>query len=402
MGGGIYGGMGGMYGGGMFGPGMYGGGMYGGMGGMYGGAAMYPGAYAPAQPPGGIGAIPPTSPTVTSPGGSTAVTGDLTGSYLGAAAAGMGAAGGQRVPRIVPNPFDNTLLIQATPQEWEQLSRLLEQLDIPPRQILVEARIYEVSLTGAFASGVSTFFRRRGAEPATSPEPGAFTKNIFAAAGGGGLSLSAATLVGQSRELLAILTALEDTRKSKVISAPTLIATDSIPATLNVGVEVPTLSAQGVTSGVQQGGSSIFANTVQNRNTGVTLNVMARVNSSGVVTLVINQEVSAPQAPAADAAIQSPSFSKRNVQTQITLQDGDTVAIGGIIQETDVSSSSGIPVLHRLPVVGGVFGAKSVSKARTELVIFLTPRVIYDTVELTEASDELAGRLKRIQKMIKE
>jgi general secretion pathway protein D len=153
---------------------------------------------------------------------------------------------------------------------------------------------------------------------------------------------------------------------------------------------------------VQQAGDSVFTNTVQNRNTGVTLNIIARVNSSGILTLVVNQEVSAPQAPAAESAIQSPSFTKRNVQTQVTVQDGDTIAIGGIIQETDTSSSSGIPVLHRLPVLGGVFGSKSVTKQRTEMVIFLTPRVIYDTNELTDASDELAGRLKRVQKIMKD
>jgi general secretion pathway protein D len=428
--GGMGGGMGGMYG--MGGMGMGGMGMGGmgmgmpGMGGMYGmggmGMGMYPGmspyTSAMGMYPGyntmastpsaaaaaaGVGALPPASPAVPTPAGSPAVTGDLTGSYLGMAGVpGAFGAPGQRIPRIVPNPFDNTLLIQATPQEWEQISRLLSQLDIPPRQVLIEAKIYEVTLSGAFASGVTAYFQRRGAGGADSPQPGAFTKNILAGWSGGGIALTASTLVGQSRELLAFLTALEDTRRSKIISAPSVIATDSIPAILNVGIEVPTLSSQAVVPGVQQAGDSVFTNTVQNRNTGVTLNIIARVNSSGILTLVVNQEVSAPQAPAAESAIQSPSFTKRNVQTQVTVQDGDTIAIGGIIQETDTSSSSGIPVLHRLPVLGGVFGSKSVTKQRTEMVIFLTPRVIYDTNELTDASDELAGRLKRVQKIMKD
>jgi general secretion pathway protein D len=129
---------------------------------------------------------------------------------------------------------------------------------------------------------------------------------------------------------------------------------------------------------------------------------MARVNPSGIVTLFINQEVSAPQAPAASASIQSPSFSKRSVQTQVTVQDGDTIAIAGIINESDTWSSNGIPFLHRIPVIGAAFGNRSVSKERTELVIFMTPRVIYDTNEITEASDELKSGLKRLQKMIRE
>ena len=118
--------------------------------------------------------------------------------------------------------------------------------------------------------------------------------------------------------------------------------------------------------------------------------------------MMINQEVSAAEAPSASAAIQSPSINKKNVSTQVTVQDGDTIAIGGVIQETNLNSSSGIPGLHRLPVVGGLFGSKSSSKQRTELVIFLTPRVIYDTNQVTEASEELKDRMKKLQKMMKE
>jgi general secretion pathway protein D len=215
-----------------------------------------------------------------------------------------------------------------------------------------------------------------------------------------GLTLTTGTIVGKSRQLLAAVSALEDNRKGKIISAPTVIATDSIPATITVGTEVPTLSSSSV-SPVQSNGSSVFANTVQNRQSGVTLAVVARVNPSGIVTLLINQEVSAPVAPAASAAIQSPSFSRRNVTTQVTVQDGDTIAIGGIIQETDTLTSAGIPILNRLPVLGFAFGAKSVNKERTELVVFMTPRVIYDTNEITEASDELKSNMNRIQKMMK-
>jgi general secretion pathway protein D len=117
--------------------------------------------------------------------------------------------------------------------------------------------------------------------------------------------------------------------------------------------------------------------------------------------MVINQEVSAP-IPPAPGSIQSPSFSKRNVQTQVTVQDNDTVAIGGIIQETDTSSSGGIPGLHRIPILGAAFGSKSSTKARTELIVFLTPRVIYDTNQIAEATEELRSRLKRLEKLIKE
>jgi general secretion pathway protein D len=129
---------------------------------------------------------------------------------------------------------------------------------------------------------------------------------------------------------------------------------------------------------------------------------MARVNSSGIVTMIVNQNVSSPQAPAASSAIQSPSFSNRSFQTQITVQDGDTVAIGGIILESNLQSSAGVPFLHRLPGIGAAFGAKSYSKSRTELVVFLTPRVIYDTNQMVDATDEIRSGMKRINKIVKD
>jgi general secretion pathway protein D len=400
-------GMGGMYGGGMGMGGMYGGGM--GMGGMYGGAMGMPGmGYGyPAQlgaysmmttPPvyGASGVIPPGASaaaplTSTTPGSAAALGADQTGTYLGPG----GVPQNLKIPRVVPNPFDNTLLIQGTPTEYDQIVRLLEKLDVPPRQVLIEARIYEVSLGGALASGVQAFLQKRTAGRENN------RGLLEAVLDNGGVALSTAGLVGKTKELLLFLSAQEEQRKAKVVSAPSVIATDSIPALVNVGQEVPTLSASSSTP-IQSGGSSVFANTITNRNSGVTLQIMARVIPSGIVTLMINQEVSSPVAPPATSAIQSPSFSKRNVSTQVTVQDGDTIAIAGIIQESDTASTSGIPFLHKLPGVGALFGNRNYSKERTELVVFMTPRVIYDTNEMTEASEELKGKLRRLQRMIKE
>jgi general secretion pathway protein D len=384
--------------------------MMGGMGGMFGGANVgfmnpmgympqmgnaYPGAgmagflgpgqFAPQLPL--TGGAPTTGAAGTAGGAATA---DQTGQYL------TGGAGGfQRIPRVIPNPIDNTLLIQATSQEYQQILKLLREVDIPPRQVLIDARIYEVSLTGAFSSGVAAFLQKRGAGGAQNPG-----RDLLASLNGGAVNLSAGMLVGQSRELLGFLQLQENESRARVISAPSVIATDSLPASINVGLEVPTLASQAVT-GVQQGGSSLFANTIQNRSTGVTLNITARVNPSGIVTLMINQDVSAPQAPPV-GSIQSPSFSRRSINTQVTLQDGDTIAIGGIINESNSMSTAGIPVLHRLPIVGSAFGGRSYSRERTELIIFMTPRVIYDTNMIVEASDEIRSRLRMLNKYVKE
>jgi len=334
--------------------------------------------------------------TGTQAGAAAGASGDQTGTYLSPSGTGTS---NYRGPRIIPNPFDNTLLVQSTPEEWEQISRLLQQLDVPPRQILVEAKIIEVTLTGDLQYGVQSYLQAKG-----GAVPGGFTGpgqagGFLGSALSAGLNLTGGFLVGHSRELLAALTALEGTGKVKTINEPSLIATDSIPAVMNVGTTVPTLSST-VASGVQTGGNTLFANNISNVSTGVTLVVNARVNSSGIVTMLIDQQVSAPGASSSDIA--SPTFSNRSFQTQITVQDGDTIGIGGVIQESYQETSNGIPVLHRIPILGAAFGAKTRNTSRTELIAFFTPHVIYDTTSLAEATDDLKAGLKHMKKELKE
>lgn len=394
--GGAFGGYGGgAYGGGAYGGGGYGGGGYGGM--MGGGYGSFPMAspYAGGMPTQTFSPAASAAAGVAAQGASGTLPADQTGSYLSGPSTAM--QGYAVHPRVVPNPMDNSLLILATAEEYEGITRMLKELDIPPRQVLIEAKIYEVTLTGAFQFGVDYYLRQQGA---TGPGPNPGTLKPLASLVAGAGSLTSGLLVGQSRELLAVLTAQETTGKTKVISAPSIIATDSIPASINVGQEVPTLSAQAVTGAIS-GGNSLFANTITNRSTGVTLGITARVNPSGVVTLVINQEVSAPQAPQI-GAIQSPSFSQRRVQTQVTLQDGDTIAIGGIIAETGSESVAGIPWLSRIPYAQYLFGTKSTNRSRSELVVFMTPRVVYDTNAMVEASDEIITKFRKLQKMFRD
>jgi general secretion pathway protein D len=196
-----------------------------------------------------------------------------------------------------------------------------------------------------------------------------------------------------------VLTAAEDNRLTKVIAAPSVLATDSIPASITVGTEVPILTSQAA-SAVQQGGTSQFAQTIQNRQAGTNLQITARVTPSGIVTLVIDQDFSTPQAPAS-GGIQSPSFNNRSISTQITIRDGDTIAFGGIIQENELESSGGVPYLHRIPVLGAAFGSKTRTKTRSELVVFLTPRVVYDTNQMLDASDELKRKMERVLRLMR-
>jgi general secretion pathway protein D len=397
-GGGLGGGFGGGGGGGAFGGSAFGGSAYGGS--QYGGAQQYGGAYnnqyANTQPQ-----TPQANPfnqsaIANAAGAGTATAADQTGTYLGAA----GAAPVVLRPRIVPNPFDNTLLIQSTPDQWEQISHLLEQIDVSPRQVLIEAKIYEVDLSGALAAGVEAFLQNKGATNTAG-----LTQNLLTGSSSAALSLTAGAMVGQARQLLGELNANELVSKVKVLSSPSVIATDSIPAFITVGSSVPTLSSQAVNPGITTSGNSLFTNTISNVSTGTGLNILARVNPSGVVTMVIDQSVTAPQPSSASSSgstINSPSFSQREVSTQVTVDDGDMIAIGGIINDNKTDIIQGIPFLDRIPYLGFLFGQKNTTSNRTELIVFLTPHVIYDTHHISDATQELKDQMKGLRQIIKQ
>jgi general secretion pathway protein D len=312
---------------------------------------------------------------------------DLTGSYMGAGGTGTGSGSNQRIPRIVPNPFDNTLLIQATPTEWEQIQRLLRQLDVAPRQVLIDAKIYELDLTDSWSAGLNAYLEAAGvgSRSLTISSPGA------SAAPGLGVTFGA--LVGHSHEVVMALASAALKNHVRVISAPSIIATDSVEASMNVGIDIPVLTATSTGTST----TSTVVNSISSRSTGVTLTITPRINSSGVVTMEIEQEVSGVAA-ASYGSTGSSSVSTRKFSTQVTVQDGDTIAIGGCIQETKTSSSSGVPVLHQIPLLGALFGNKSKSTARTELIVLITPRVIFDSTQLLDATEEIKSNLKRISR----
>ena len=291
-------------------------------------------------------------------------------------------------PRIIPNPLDNKLIIQANAEQYQNILKILTELDVPPRQILLEAKIYSVTLSDAFTSNITATL----AQTSTGG-----IRQLLGGAAASGLTLNAGMLVGQSRQLLLALSASENRSYTKLLSEPSLIATDSIPASINVGTQVPVTTGSTV---IPSGGNVTSTSSYSSESTGITLQVNARVNSSGVVTLIINQEISAVDSAQTTNA-STPAFDQQVVQTQITMMDGDTIAIGGLISETYTNNSSGIPGLIRLPWIGWLFGSKSVSKGRNELIMFFTPHVIFDESQLIEASDELKARVKMLKKSIR-
>jgi general secretion pathway protein D len=353
-------------------------------GGSPGGGISLGGAAATA---GGAGAAP--AGMATMPGA------EVSGGEISVAASGGSLQG---PVRIVPDLVNNALLIQATPQDYETIRETLKQLDIIPRQVLIEAKVYEVDLSGALAFGVEAFLQQRS-------DTNRRLVGQFSQSGGGfpnpGLSLSAGTLVGRARELLFFLNAQENRGRTRVLSAPTVLASDNMTAHIQVGAEVPILTSQGVVAGAQAAGSSLFTNTIQQRDTGVILSVTPRINPSGMVTMQIQQEVSSPQPPTG-GGINSPSILKRSVNTQATVKDGETIALGGIISENRIYSKSRVPLLGDIPGLGLLFGSTSYSVSRTELIVLLTPRVMQTVDEIQQATEEFKSGLKGLRKMLRD
>ncbi len=187
--------------------------------------------------------------------------------------------------------MNNTLLIQATPQEYEGIEQLIRELDVPPRQVLIEAKIYSVDLSHNFSSDVTAALQSlsgAGATSATAPIKST-AASLLASLAGGGVTLTGATLVGKSRALSGIVSLMESESNAKIISSPSIIATDSIPASINVGTTVPTARGSALRAHL----GSVTTG-VSNVSTGIGLNITARVTPSGVVTMIINQNVSDP------------------------------------------------------------------------------------------------------------
>jgi general secretion pathway protein D len=280
--------------------------------------------------------------------------------------------------RIIVNEFNNSLIIQSTEADYRFLLQTIKQLDVLPRQVLIEARIYSVDLTDNLSFGVAAFLRARQSEgPAT-------TGSISGAGdGGAGGTFNAVTraFIGQARELEATINALRSQTNVELVEAPSLMAVDGMQASINVGAEVPvTTSSYGNPLG-GLGGAQNFVSSIQFRPTGTTLLIMPRISAGGIVTMDLAVEVSS-----ATGAALTPTINRSYVETSLIIRDGQTVAIAGVISESLNRSKSRVPLLGDIPIIGALFGNTTKDKRRAELVVFITPHVIRNlptAVELT-------------------
>ncbi len=286
--------------------------------------------------------------------------------------------------KIVVNEFNNSLIIQATEGEYQFLLQTIRQLDVLPRQVLIEAKIYAVELQDNLSYGVSMFLE------AANPDLGPATIGSIV---DGTLSARTTAFIGSNRQLRTIITALSAKTNVRILEAPRILALDGVQASINIGAEVPVTTAS--FGDPLQSGSTNFVNSIQFRPTGVTLLIMPRISASGIVTMDLAIEVSS-----ATGQSLTPTINTNSISTSLIVRDGQTVAIAGIISDSFDEGRNRVPVLGSIPVIGSLFGTTTRNKRRNELVFFITPHVIRNLPTATELTRDFRRSLRNADEFI--
>lgn len=293
----------------------------------------------------------------------------------------------QQFGALTVDTAGNRIIFRGTPSEFERLRGLLEQLDTPPAQVLVELTIAEVTLTDETRFGVEWLLDQSITDGTLSASTlGATAREA------GGLGVSATHIFSRGR-VQAALNAFASNRNLNILSTPRLVARSGSSAEILIGTDVPIITSQRA-SNSQTGGDSDILQTVQYRQTGVILNVRPVVYGDGRIDISLYQEVSSQQ-PNLTAAISSPLILNRSVTTKLSLQEGMTAVIGGLIQDNYTREQRGVPGLKDVPLLGGAFRSDRVGGDKVELLILVTPYLIRDGDEMSGVADRMASGINR-------
>jgi general secretion pathway protein D len=282
--------------------------------------------------------------------------------------------------KIVADDTKNSLLIMANDRDYQRVLRVIQGLDVVASQVLIEAVIAEVALNDDLQYGVRWQLSKAGTPTATFSN--ALTGSVGAVFPGFNYAINAASIA-------ATLSALNALTHVNVISTPSLMVLDNKTARLQIGDQVP-ITTQTATSVVTA--NTAIVNSITMQDTGVILSVTPRINESGRVQLEIEQEVSSV-VKTTTSNIDSPTIQQRRVKTTVVVNDGEVLALGGMIQDQATKGSSQIPLLGDIPGLGAVFSNRSNLVQKTELIILITPRVVRDRSESRLVTEEYRRKM---------
>jgi general secretion pathway protein D len=304
--------------------------------------------------------------------------------------------------RVTADPYTNSLLISAGPQDYDVLKRVIQQLDVPRRQVFVEAIILEIALNkskqlgfeyqggadlGDGALGLGRLNLKNINPSLTTPQ--SISGLVLAAVSNQTITLPDGTTVPAQ---VALFTALESDTDVNILSAPNILTSDNQEAEILVGQNIPFIASRATD---QTNLSNTFA-TVDRQDVGITLRITPQISQGDVVRLDLYEEVSAvvPNPPV-DPNIAGPTTTVRSASTTIVARDGHTVVLGGLISDATANAVSKIPYVGDIPVLGNLFKFNDDRRDKINLLIFLTPRVVHDDVELQEFSVDQRDRFKK-------
>jgi general secretion pathway protein D len=289
----------------------------------------------------------------------------------------------QDTVRLVVDDINNSLIVQATSVDYAYLLDTIKKMDVLPRQALIDAKVFEVDLENDSSYGLNSVLQAKGTATSTITS-GSINSGTLAA--------QTYLPIGDAREFLATLNALSTKTKVRILEAPSVLALDGQMAQIMVGSQIPypstsfTPSVGGTTTGVEY------------RDTGISLQVIPRISASGSVTLDLVDEVSSPGADVTIGSQTAPTFTVTSVSTTLTVKDGETVAIAGLIRDGDNFSRSGVPFLSQIPLLGSLFGQTTKNSHRNELIIMITPHVIRTPEHMQQMTQELRDTLHNARK----
>lgn len=322
-------------------------------------------------------------------GGSVASTTPAAGGTSTATAATTSTA--SRLSNVVVDKASNTLIFQVNPEEFGQVSALLQTLDKPTKSALIEVTVAELKLEDGAQLGVQWLTNHLEAS-------GGYIATAGNASGAlGGFNFQILNRLGGQR---VAIDALASNSRATILSSPRLMARNGETALIQVGDEVPVLVQQintGGTGGTGGNAAQLLA-TYQYRSTGVILRIKPVIHSGDQIDIDLSQEVSQPVQTTAGNTTQ-PTISTRKVETKLTLRNGSTMLLAGLIDGTSSDGGGGVPFLKDIPVLGSLFKNQTVKKSRREMIILITPYIANDSSEaeaITESFRKSLGDWARV------
>ncbi|OPY83065.1 MAG: Type II secretion system protein D precursor [Syntrophorhabdus sp. PtaU1.Bin153] len=297
------------------------------------------------------------------------------------------------ITKIFSDDVINSVIVLATPEDYSIIKETIEKIDLLPRQVMIEGLVASVTLTDNLSLGLSWMFKTQfqfGPHTILKGDIGLNTGNLAT----DNLPSSGFTFVGRAGdEIRAVFNALANQSKAKIIAAPHILVADNRQARIQVGQQVPIVTSEtfGSTTVSPQ-------RTIQYKDIGIILKVTPQVNESGLVSLEINQEISGYETIQLFADETNIILNKTEASTNVVVQDGETVVIGGLIREDKSKSRTGIPWLTKIPVLGYLFGDSTDENRRVEIIVLLTPRVIKTQAEARDLTSDYVDRMAKTGK----